>query len=47
MENIDLIPEMISSIKEAVAWIEDDRFDDDYISEEWYHDMKAILDKLK
>jgi hypothetical protein len=40
------IPALLNSIKEAVAWIEDDRFDDAYISEEWYHKMKNILTKM-
>ena len=39
-------PAMLDAIKEAVEWIEDDRFDDDYIMEEWYHKMKNILIKL-
>jgi len=40
-------PSMLEAIKEAVEWIEDDRFDDDYITEEWYHKMKNILSKLE
>lgn len=39
-------PAMVEAIKDAVEWIEDDRFDDDYIAEDWYHKMKAILGKL-
>jgi len=40
-------PSMLEAIKEAVEWIEDDRFDDDYITEEWYQKMKNILSKLE
>ena len=29
--------ELMEALKEAVAWIEDDRCDDEYIMEEWYH----------
>lgn len=34
---------MIEAMKEAVEWIEDDRFGDDYIQESWYHKMKELL----
>jgi cell division septum initiation protein DivIVA len=40
-------PAMLEAIKEAVEWIEDDRFDDDYIMEDWYHKMKHILVKAE
>ena len=31
----------------AVEWIEDDRFGDDYIMEDWYHQMKSILEGFR
>ena len=31
------------AMKKAVAWMQDDRWEDDYISEEWYWDMKELL----
>ena len=34
---------MIAAMKKAVAWMEDDRWDDDYISEDWYWEMKELL----
>ena len=32
-----------AAMKKAVEWLEDARWDDDYISEEWYWDMKDLL----
>jgi hypothetical protein len=40
-------PEMLGAIIQAVEWIEDDRFGDDYIMEDWYHQMKCILDGFR
>lgn len=37
-----LLP-VLHALKEAVTWIEDDRFDDEYIMENWYHDAKKFL----
>ena len=39
------LTESMGVVKDAIAWIEDDRFDADYISEDWYHDGLAILTK--
>jgi len=39
-----LIEQMREALQDAIDWIEDDRFDDDYISEQWYHDGKAALE---
>lgn len=33
----------LSVLQDAVDWIEDDRFDDEYIGEDWYHDAKKVL----
>lgn len=40
-------PEMLGAIIDAVEWIEDDRFGDDYIMEDWYHQMKSILEGFR
>ena len=32
-----------AAMKKAVAWLEDDRADDEYITEEWYWEMKRLL----
>jgi len=40
------LPRMLRAIKDAVEWIEDDRFDDDYIAEGWYHQMILVLHNL-
>ena len=32
-----------AAMKKAVEWLEDDRAGDDYISEEWYWEMKELL----
>lgn len=40
-------PDMLAAIIDAVEWIEDDRFDDKYICEDWYHKMKSILEGFK
>lgn len=31
------------ALDDAVVWIEDDRFGDDYIMEDWYHAARAAL----
>lgn len=36
-------PAMYEALQKAIEWIEDDRADDDYIIEEWYHEAKAAL----
>ena len=33
----------IAAMKKAVEWLEDDRAYDEYITEEWYWDMKRLL----
>lgn len=38
-----VIERMREALQKAVEWIEDDRADDDYIIEEWYHEAKAAL----
>ena len=35
--------ELVAVLQEAVVWLEDDRFDDDYITENWYHTALAVL----
>ena len=35
--------ELVAVLVEAVEWLEDDRFDDDYITENWYHAALAVL----
>lgn len=40
-------PELLEALEEAVAWIEDDRFDDAYIAEGWYHEARAAIAKAK
>jgi hypothetical protein len=42
-ESSERIKELEAVCIEAVEWIEDDRFDDDYIGEDWYHAMKKLL----
>ena len=42
-ELIAAAPEMFAALIEAIEWIEDDRFDDDYISEGWYHAALAAV----
>ena len=44
-ELIAAAPEMFAALIAAIEWIEDDRFDDDYIGEEWYHAARAAVDK--
>ena len=44
-ELISAAPEMFAALIAAIEWIEDDRFDDDYISEDWYHAALAAIDK--
>lgn len=36
-------PDMFAALIAALEWIEDDRFADDYIMEEWYHDAVAAV----
>jgi len=36
-------PDMFAALIAALEWIEDDRFDDDYIGEDWYHDAVAAV----
>ena len=36
-------PDIFAALIAAIEWIEDDRFDDDYIMEEWYHDAVAAV----
>jgi type II secretory pathway component PulJ len=31
-------------LRNAVEWIEDDRADDEYIIEDWYHEARAALE---
>lgn len=38
-----LIEQMREALRLAVEWIEDDRCDDEYITEEWYHKSKTAL----
>ena len=40
------IRQLLEAAKMAIEWIEDDRFDDEYISENWYHEMKAALESI-
>ena len=42
-ELIAAAPEMFAALIAAIEWIEDDRFDDDYISEDWYHAALAAV----
>ena len=35
--------ELKAVLQDAVDWIEDDRFDDDYIIEQWYQDAIDLL----
>ena len=42
-ELIAAAPEMFAALVAAIEWLEDDRFDDDYIMEEWYHDAVAAV----
>ena len=42
-ELIAAAPEMFAALIAAIEWIEDDRFDDDYISEGWYHAALAAV----
>jgi hypothetical protein len=37
------IARLREALQEAVDWIEDDRFDDEYIMEDWYHKALAAL----
>jgi len=37
------IARLREALQEAVDWIEDDRFDDEYIIENWYHKALAVL----
>jgi len=49
LDEIDKLQKQLAAamgvITDATEWIEDDRFDADYISEDWYHDGRAILEK--
>lgn len=36
-------PDMFSALIAALEWIEDDRSDDEYINEEWYHAAVAAI----
>lgn len=38
-------PDLLAALAAAVEWIEDDRFDDEYIMEGWYHAAVAALAK--
>ena len=42
-ELIAAAPEMFAALFAAIEWIEDDRFDDDYINEDWYHAALAAV----
>ena len=44
---IAVAPDLLEALQSAVDWIEDDRFDDDYIGEQWYHDARAAIAKAK
>jgi len=33
----------ISAMRKATEWLENDRWDDGYINEEWYWEMKELL----
>lgn len=35
--------ELVAVLNETVEWLEDDRFDDDYIMEDWYKAAKIVL----
>jgi len=35
--------ELVAVLNETVEWLEDDRFDDDYIMEDWYQAAKIVL----
>ena len=38
-------PDLLAALAAAVEWIEDDRFDDEYISEGWYHEAVLAIAK--
>lgn len=46
-DNVYLIDACIKAIKNAVEWIEDDRFGEKYINEDWYWAMKDLLGIIK
>jgi len=46
-DNAHLLDACIQAIKNAVEWIEDDRFGEDYINEAWYWEMKDLLRSIK
>lgn len=45
-DNTHLLDACIQAMKHAVEWIEDDRFGEEYISENWYWEMKNLLGGL-
>jgi hypothetical protein len=50
MANAHLIaaaPDMLAALVQAVEWIEDDRWGEDYICEEWYSEARAAIAKAK
>lgn len=42
---ISAAPDLLAALAAAVEWIEDDRFDDKYISDGWYHAAVEALAK--
>jgi len=42
-DNTHLLDACIQAMKHAVEWIEDDRFGEEYISENWYWEVKNLL----
>lgn len=50
IDNAHLIaaaPELLEALEAAVSWIEDDRCDDEYIAEEWYHEARSAIAKAR
>ena len=43
----DFARKAMIAMKDAVEWIEDDRFGENYISEDWYWQMKELLKTVK
>jgi hypothetical protein len=38
--------ELVTVLKDAAKWLEDDRWDEEYIHENWYHDALAVLPEV-
>lgn len=46
-KNNDAASDVFEALKQAVLWLEDNRFGDGYINEQWYHDARAAIAKAR